>query len=68
LLPSLCTHCTLGSRNSFGIRANSYRSISAEHRFPPIARALLLLSPLFLIMAILIKLDSPGPVPFLQRR
>jgi lipopolysaccharide/colanic/teichoic acid biosynthesis glycosyltransferase len=42
--------------------------MSAEHRFPPIARALLLLSPLFLIMAILIKLDSPGPVPFLQRR
>jgi hypothetical protein len=34
----------------------------------PADRPLLLLSPLFLIMAILIKLDSPGPVLFLQRR
>jgi lipopolysaccharide/colanic/teichoic acid biosynthesis glycosyltransferase len=32
------------------------------------AGALVLLSSLFLIMAILIKLDSPGPVLFLQRR
>jgi Undecaprenyl-phosphate glucose phosphotransferase len=32
------------------------------------ASALVLLSPLCLIMAILIKLDSPGPVLFLQRR
>jgi lipopolysaccharide/colanic/teichoic acid biosynthesis glycosyltransferase len=32
------------------------------------AGALVLLSSLFLIMAILTKLDSPGPVLFLQRR
>jgi polysaccharide biosynthesis protein PslA len=32
------------------------------------ASALLLLSPLFLVVALLIKLDSPGPVLFLQRR
>ena len=32
------------------------------------AGALVLLAPLFLVMALLIKLDSPGPVLFLQRR
>jgi Undecaprenyl-phosphate glucose phosphotransferase len=32
------------------------------------ASALVLLSPLFLIVAVLIKRDSPGPVLFLQRR
>jgi Undecaprenyl-phosphate glucose phosphotransferase len=32
------------------------------------AAALILLSPLFLAVAVLIKLDSPGPVLFLQRR
>ena len=30
--------------------------------------ALLLLSPLFLVVAIAIKLDSPGPVFFVQKR
>jgi lipopolysaccharide/colanic/teichoic acid biosynthesis glycosyltransferase len=36
--------------------------------FAVAAAALILLSPLFILTSILIKLDSPGPVFFLQRR
>ena len=53
------------------MRAQRPRRLSLWTRLGDIAIstiALAVLSPLFLIIAILIKLDSPGPVIFRQRR